>query len=59
MRASLSCIALRYRPLFSRFILNLPDEELASVERVCFQMEQAYAHSTDRACPVSLTLSLP
>lgn len=26
----------------SRFILNLPDEELASLERVCFQVEQAY-----------------
>lgn len=25
----------------SRFILNLPEEELASVERVCFQVEQA------------------
>lgn len=25
----------------SRFILNLPDEELASAERVCFQVEQA------------------
>ena len=28
--------------LFSRFILNLPDEELSSLERVCFQVEQAY-----------------
>jgi hypothetical protein len=27
----------------SRFILNLPDEELASLERICFQVEQAYA----------------
>jgi len=26
----------------SRFILNLPDEELASVERICFQVEQAH-----------------
>lgn len=26
----------------SRFILNLPDEELASLERICFQVEQAY-----------------
>ncbi len=26
----------------SRFILNLPDEELASVERICMQVEQAY-----------------
>ena len=25
----------------SRFILNLPDEELASLERICFQVEQA------------------
>jgi hypothetical protein len=25
----------------SRFILNLPDEELMSIERVCFQVEQA------------------
>ncbi|PPQ80829.1 hypothetical protein CVT25_001954 [Psilocybe cyanescens] len=27
--------------LSSRFILNLPDEELASLERLCFQVEQA------------------
>lgn len=41
----------------SRFILNLPEEELASVERVCFQMEQAYAHSTDPVYSVSLISS--
>ncbi|KAF9478521.1 DCP2-domain-containing protein [Pholiota conissans] len=28
--------------LSSRFILNLPDHELASLERVCFQVEQAH-----------------
>ncbi|KAA1471498.1 DCP2-domain-containing protein [Dentipellis sp. KUC8613] len=28
--------------LTSRFILNLPDEELASLERICFQVEQAH-----------------
>lgn len=28
--------------LSSRFILNLPDEELASLERICFQVEQAH-----------------
>ncbi|KAL0581622.1 hypothetical protein V5O48_000438 [Marasmius crinis-equi] len=28
--------------LQSRFILNLPEEELASLERVCFQVEQAH-----------------
>ncbi|KZT65159.1 DCP2-domain-containing protein [Daedalea quercina L-15889] len=33
--------------LSSRFILNLPDEELASVERVCFQMEQAHWYYED------------
>jgi Dcp2, box A domain len=27
---------------FSRFILNLPDHELGSLERVSFQVEQAY-----------------
>lgn len=26
----------------SRFIINVPDEELASVERICFQIEQAH-----------------
>ena len=25
----------------SRFVLNLPESELSSVERVCFQVEQA------------------
>ncbi|KAH9835533.1 pyrophosphatase DCP2 [Rhodofomes roseus] len=33
--------------LSSRFVLNLPDEELASVERVCFQMEQAHWYYED------------
>ncbi|KAG6857551.1 hypothetical protein H0H87_000150 [Tephrocybe sp. NHM501043] len=28
--------------LSSRFILNLPDEELSSLERICFQVEQAH-----------------
>ncbi|KAK9703019.1 mRNA-decapping enzyme subunit 2, partial [Basidiobolus ranarum] len=28
--------------LCSRFIINVPDEELASVERICFQIEQAH-----------------
>ncbi|TCD71546.1 mRNA-decapping enzyme subunit 2 [Steccherinum ochraceum] len=30
--------------LSSRFILNLPEVELASLERVCFQVEQASVH---------------
>lgn len=25
----------------SRFLLNLPEEELSSLERICFQVEQA------------------
>lgn len=29
-------------PLIRRFIMNLPDQELASKERLCFQVEQAY-----------------
>jgi hypothetical protein len=29
-------------PAQSRFILNVPDEELETVERICFQVEQAY-----------------
>ncbi|KAF9229273.1 DCP2-domain-containing protein [Gyrodon lividus] len=28
--------------LSSRFLLNLPDEELSSLERICFQVEQAH-----------------
>jgi hypothetical protein len=28
--------------IFSRFIINVPEEELASVERICFQIEQAH-----------------
>lgn len=27
--------------LSSRFIVNLPADELASIERICFQVEQA------------------
>lgn len=33
--------------LSSRFILNLPDEELESLERVCFQVEQAHWYYED------------
>ncbi|KAI0735144.1 DCP2-domain-containing protein [Earliella scabrosa] len=33
--------------LSSRFVLNLPEEELASVERVCFQVEQAHWYYED------------
>ncbi|KAI0788421.1 Dcp2, box A domain-containing protein [Abortiporus biennis] len=33
--------------LSSRFVLNLPDEELASLERVCFQVEQAHWYYED------------
>ncbi|KAG8907555.1 mRNA-decapping enzyme subunit 2 [Tulasnella sp. 403] len=33
--------------LSSRFILNLPDHELSSVERVCFQVEQAHWYYED------------
>lgn len=28
--------------LFSRFIINVPEAELSSVERICFQVEQAH-----------------
>ncbi|RCH95110.1 mRNA-decapping enzyme subunit 2 [Rhizopus stolonifer] len=28
--------------LSSRFIINVPEVELASVERICFQVEQAH-----------------
>ncbi|KAI9216063.1 DCP2-domain-containing protein, partial [Blastocladiella britannica] len=28
--------------LSSRFIINIPDEELSSIERICFQIEQAH-----------------
>ena len=28
--------------LYSRFIINVPEAELASVERICFQVEQAH-----------------
>ncbi|KAF8527920.1 Dcp2, box A domain-containing protein [Hysterangium stoloniferum] len=33
--------------LSSRFILNLPEDELAEVERVCFQVEQAHWYYED------------
>ncbi|KAI9512600.1 pyrophosphatase DCP2 [Russula earlei] len=33
--------------LSSRFILNLPDNELASLERICFQVEQAHWYYED------------
>ncbi|CAE6399357.1 unnamed protein product [Rhizoctonia solani] len=31
-----------WEDLSSRFILNVPDEELETVERICFQVEQAH-----------------
>ncbi|KAI0363912.1 DCP2-domain-containing protein [Pilatotrama ljubarskyi] len=36
-----------FEDLSSRFILNLPEEELRSVERVCFQVEQAHWYYED------------
>ncbi|KAI9594370.1 Dcp2, box A domain-containing protein [Syncephalis fuscata] len=33
--------------LSSRFIINVPEEELASVERICFQVEQAHWYYED------------
>ncbi|KAG6813799.1 hypothetical protein H0H92_007211 [Tricholoma furcatifolium] len=33
--------------LISRFLLNLPDEELNSLERICFQVEQAHWYYED------------
>lgn len=33
--------------LSSRFILNLPDQELHSIERICFQVEQAHWYYED------------
>lgn len=31
-----------HQPTTSRFIVNLPQEELDSIERICFQIEQAH-----------------
>ncbi|KAI5124704.1 hypothetical protein M0805_004310 [Coniferiporia weirii] len=33
--------------LSTRFIMNLPEQELASVERICFQVEQAHWYYED------------
>lgn len=44
--------------LASRFILNLPIVELSSIERVCFQVEQAHWFYEDFVRPNSL-LNLP
>ncbi|PKY51276.1 hypothetical protein RhiirA4_407311 [Rhizophagus irregularis] len=38
--------------LSSRFIINVPEEELASVERICFQIEQAHWFYEDFHCPL-------
>lgn len=40
----------------SRFILNLPEEELASLERVCFQVEQASVYARVYQMASSLNL---
>ncbi|KAF8974041.1 Dcp2, box A domain-containing protein [Flammula alnicola] len=46
--------------LSSRFILNLPDEELVSLERLCFQVEQAHWFYEDFIREQNTTLqSLP
>jgi hypothetical protein len=36
---------------YSRFIVNLPDEELQSIERICFQIEQAHWYYEDFVRP--------
>ena len=43
---SILCLFLAVNPWSSRFILNLPDGELASLERICFQVEQAYGSAS-------------
>ncbi|KAG8957088.1 mRNA-decapping enzyme subunit 2 [Tulasnella sp. 419] len=46
--------------LSTRFILNLPDSELMSVERVCFQVEQAHWYYEDFVRSENTTLpSMP
>lgn len=35
----------------SRFIVNLPAEELESIERICFQIEQAHWYYEDFVRP--------
>lgn len=42
--------------LSSRFIVNLPDEELGSIERICFQVEQAHWFYEDFLRPLNPTL---
>ncbi|KAH8120314.1 DCP2-domain-containing protein [Phellopilus nigrolimitatus] len=47
--------------LSTRFIMNLPDQEMASVERMCFQVEQAHWYYEDfmrEANPKLPTLTL-
>lgn len=41
----MSCTPISTSTYRSRFILNLPDDELSSLERICFQVEQAYVLS--------------
>lgn len=38
-------------PSSSRFIVNLPAEELESIERICFQIEQAHWYYEDFVRP--------
>jgi mRNA-decapping enzyme subunit 2 len=54
-RCVLIRLLLAYHQIpFSRFILNLPDGELTSLERICFQVEQAYGRSHPNLVPMSL-----
>lgn len=42
--------------LSSRFIVNLPSDELSSIERICFQVEQAHWFYEDFLRPLNPTL---
>lgn len=42
----------------SRFILNLPEEELVSFERISFQVEQAYVYLTSNRCSLLLITNM-
>lgn len=63
------CVVLAFRCILqskaewinysSRFILNLPDEELTSLERLCFQVEQAYVYVYVKMKPSSWLITLP
>lgn len=58
-QSSLSCYKDALEEVHTRFILNLPDSELSTSDRIFFQLEQAWWFYEDWICDIHPEYNLP